>query len=391
MRKIMAVSLMAAGIFGCQPRGTNQLSRVLGWPEGETPHAPGAFQVQEYARDLVNPRNLYVASNGDVFVAEASNSSRDPSANRITLLRDANGDGNPELRVTFLQGLYQPYGMTIAGDKFYVANTDGLYAYPYKLGEASPSGPGVRMLALPAGDDDLHWTRNLLADEAHQKLYVSVGSSSNIGEDGMQAEYHRANILQIDLQTATKQVYASGLRNPVGMAWAPGNTRLWTVVNERDGLPDHPVSDYLTSLQEGGFYGWPYSYSGKHLDERVTEQKPELVDRALTPDLDLGAHAVSAGLAFYRGEQFPSRYRDGAFIGQRGSWDKEKLSGYKVMFVPFADGHPSGPPENFLSGFIPDFNRNEVYGQPAAAGVAWDGSLLIADDAGNRVWRVSHK
>lgn len=391
MRKIMAVSLMAAGIFGCQPRGTNQLSRVLGWPEGETPHAPGAFQVQEYARDLVNPRNLYVASNGDVFVAEASNSSREPSANRITLLRDANGDGNPELRVTFLQGLYQPYGMTIAGDKFYVANTDGLYAYPYKLGEASPSGPGVRMLALPAGDDDLHWTRNLLADEAHQKLYVSVGSSSNIGEDGMQAEYHRANILQIDLQTAAKQVYASGLRNPVGMAWAPGNTRLWTVVNERDGLPDHPVSDYLTSLQEGGFYGWPYSYSGKHLDERVTEQKPELVDRALTPDLDLGAHAVSAGLAFYRGEQFPSRYRDGAFIGQRGSWDKEKLSGYKVMFVPFADGHPSGPPENFLSGFIPDFNRNEVYGQPAAAGVAWDGSLLIADDAGNRVWRVSHK
>lgn len=410
MRKTLAISLLTlAGIVGCLPMQTSNFCRVIGWPAGKTPRAPAGFRVQEFGSNLINPRNLFVASNGDVFVAEANSEARgmrklgaelsgaseaqrlEPSANRITLLRDANGDGNPEVRVTFLSGLYQPYGMAIAGDQFLVANTDGIFAYPYKLGELSPSGPGKRILELPAGGYNNHWTRNLLADEARQKLYVSVGSASNIGEHGLDEEHRRACILEVDLRTGSERVYASGLRNPVGLAWAPGNTRLWTVVNERDGLGDKQAPDYLTSLQDGGFYGWPYSYNGQQVDERVQPQEPGLVSRALTPDLALGAHTASLGLTFYRGDRFPSRYRDGAFIGQHGSWNRSELSGYKVMFIPFENGQPSGPPENFLTGFIPDFNRNEVYGRPVATAVAWDGALLVADDAGNRIWRVSRE
>ena len=395
-----------AVVAGCVPMENSKFCRVIGWPAGKTPRAPGGFRVQEFARDLINPRNLMVASNGDVFVAEANSEATgmrklgadlsgasgaqrlEPSANRITLLRDANGDGNPEVRVTFLANLDQPYGMSIAGNQFLVANTDGVDAYPYKPGDLAPSGPGHRLLELPAGGYNNHWTRNLLVDEAHQKLYVSVGSASNIAEHGMQEEVRRANILEYDLRTQSERVYASGLRNPVGLAWAPGSRRLWTVVNERDGLGDELAPDYLTSLKDGGFYGWPYSYSGNQVDERVSPQDSTLVKKALKPDLALGAHTASLGLTFYRGDRFPSRYRDGAFIGQHGSWNRSELSGYKVMFVPFQDGHPSGPPENFLTGFIPDFNRNEVYGRPVAVAVAWDESLLVADDAGNRIWRI---
>ena len=395
-----------AVVAGCVPMENSKFCRVIGWPAGKTPRAPGGFRVQEFARDLINPRNLMVASNGDVFVAEANSEATgmrklgadlsgasgaqrlEPSANRITLLRDANGDGNPEVRVTFLANLDQPYGMSIAGNQFLVANTDGIDAYPYKPGDLAPSGPGHRLLELPAGGYNNHWTRNLLVDEAHQKLYVSVGSASNIAEHGMQEEVRRANILEYDLRTQSERVYASGLRNPVGLAWAPGSRRLWTVVNERDGLGDELAPDYLTSLKDGGFYGWPYSYSGNQVDERVSPQDSTLVKKALKPDLALGAHTASLGLTFYRGDRFPSRYRDGAFIGQHGSWNRSELSGYKVMFVPFQDGHPSEPPENFLTGFIPDFNRNEVYGRPVAVAVAWDESLLVADDAGNRIWRI---
>lgn len=409
MRKTLTSGLLALGLAGCMPTQTSKFCRVIGWPEGKSPHAPAGFHVQEFARDLVNPRNLLIASNGDVFVAEsnseasglrkwgadlsgASQAQRlEPSANRITLLRDANGDGNPEVRATFLSGLYQPYGMAIVGDQFLVANTDGIYAYPYKAGELAPSGPGRKWAGLPAGGYNNHWTRNLLVDEAHQKLYVSVGSASNIAEHGMEEEIRRANILEIDLRDRSERVYASGLRNPVGMAWAPGNRRLWTVVNERDGLGDEAAPDYLTSLQDGGFYGWPYSYSGNQVDERVEPQDSSQVSRALKPDVALGPHTASLGLAFYRGNRFPSRYRDGAFIGQHGSWNRSEFTGYKVVFVPFADGSPSGTPENFLTGFIPDFNRNEVYGRPVAVAVSWDESLLVADDAGNRIWRVSRE
>ncbi|ODT57673.1 L-sorbosone dehydrogenase [bacterium SCN 62-11] len=407
MRKTLALSLLTlAGIVGCLPLQSSKFCRVVGWPAGKTPKAPPGFRVQEFARNLVSPRNLFVASNGDVFVAEANSEASgigklgadlsgasqaqrlEPSANRITLLRDANGDGKPEVQTTFLSGLTQPYGMAIAGDQFLVANTDGIFSYPYKLGELAPSGPGKRLAELPAGGYNNHWTRNLLADEARQKLYVSVGSASNIAEHGLEEEQRRANVLEIDLRTGAERVYASGLRNPVGLAWAPGNTRLWTVVNERDGLGDDEAPDYLTSLQDGGFYGWPFSYNGKRMDQRVKPQNQDMADRALTPDLALGAHTASLGLTFYRGDHFPIRYQDGAFIGQHGSWNRSELSGYKVMFVPFAAGRPAGPPENFLTGFIPDFNRNEVYGRPVAVSVGWDGALLVADDGGNRIWRV---
>lgn len=407
MRKTLAIGVLAlAGLAGCLPVQTSKFCHVIGWPEGKTPRAPAGFRVQEFARDLVSPRNLLVASNGDVFVAEsnsevqgvrrwgadvsgASQAQRlDPSANRITLLRDANGDGNPEVRATFLTGLNQPFGMALAGDQFLVANTDGIDAYPYKPGDFAPSGPGRRWLDLPAGGYNNHWTRNLLVDEAHQKLYVSVGSASNIGEHGLQEEVRRANILEVDLRDRSERIYASGLRNPVGMAWAPGSGRLWTVVNERDGLGDELAPDYLTSVQEGGFYGWPGSYSGGQIDPRVESQNSTT---ALKPDLALGAHTASLGLTFYRGDRFPTRYRDGAFIGQHGSWNRSELSGYKVAFVPFREGRPAGPPENFLTGFIPDFNRNEVHGRPVAVAVSWDGALLVADDAGNRIWRVSRE
>jgi glucose/arabinose dehydrogenase len=369
MRKILAWGLAVCGILsGCLPLRLSNVTRVLAWPAGQHPFAPAGFRVCQFVGGLDSPRNLVVASNGDVFVA---------GPDRITLLRDANGDGNPELRATFLGGLNQPYGMAVAADQFLVASTDSIFAYPYKPGLLEPSGPGRRILQLPAGDDSLHWKRNLLLDEAHRKLYISVGSASNAGEKGMQQEYRRANILELDLKNGAERVYASGLRDPMGMDWATSG-QLWSVVSESERAPD-----YLTSVQDGGFYGWPYTYSGDH------PQNIQLARKAIRPDVNLGYRTAAQGLAFYRGHSFPSHYRDGAFISEQGAPARGNLSGFKVIFVPFQDGLPSGPPEDFLAGFVPDYNRSEVRGSPAAVAVAWDGALLVADEAGNRIWRVS--
>ena len=383
-------------------------SQVIGWPQGRTPTAPEGFTVTRFADGLINPRWLYVLPNGDVLVAEANTEPKNQkaladalksgkagsqylgeSANRITLLRDANGDGTPEVREAFLEKLHQPFGMLLLKDRFYVANTDGVWRYPYQAGQTSIQAPGEKLLALPAGGYNNHWTRNLLANEDGSRIYVSVGSASNLAEHGMDEERRRANILEINPDGGGERVFASGLRNPVGMGWAPGTRTLWTVVNERDYLGDDLVPDYLTSVQEGGFYGWPYAYFGAHEDPRLAGKRPDLVARTLVPDVGLGPHTASLGLAFYTGEAFPSKYRHGAFIGQHGSWNRSELSGYKVVFVPFTDGRPSGAPEDFLTGFVANREKSEVYGRPVGLAVLPDGSLLVADDSSNTVWRVA--
>ncbi|MCC2548261.1 sorbosone dehydrogenase family protein [Hymenobacter sp. BT175] len=383
-------------------------SKVIGWPAGRTPVAPAGFHVNEYAADLQSPRWLYAGPNGDVFVAESntlpssfltkvvaalnlekSGMLKSTSANRITLLRDADGDGTPELRQPFLTGLSQPLGMLILGGYFYVANTDGVVRYPYQPGQTKISGAGEKILTLPAGGYNNHWTRNLLASPDGRKIYVSVGSGSNVMEHGAENELRRANIIEINPDGTEERIYASGLRNPVGMAWAPGTTTLWTAVNERDKLGDELVPDYLTSVQPGGFYGWPYAYFGAHEDPRRQGERPDLVQKTLVPDVPLGAHTASLGLAFYDKMAFPARYRNGAFIGQHGSWNRATFSGYKVVFVPFANGRPTGPPEDFLTGFLVGNDTREAYGRPVGVLTLPDGALLVADDAGNKVWRVA--
>jgi glucose/arabinose dehydrogenase len=293
------------------------------------------------------------------------------------------------VRKIFLQGLRQPLGMLLLGDQFYVANTDGLWRYPYEAGKTSIQAQGQKLLELPAGGYNNHWTRNLLANADGSKIYVSVGSASNVAEYGIEEERRRANILEVNPDGSGERIYASGLRNPVGMGWAPGTSTLWTVVNERDYLGDDLVPDYLTGVKEGGFYGWPYAYFGMHEDPRLAGQRPDLVSQTLVPDVALGAHTASLGLAFYTGNAFPEKYRGGAFIGQHGSWNRTELSGYKVVFVPFKDGRPSGEPEDFLTGFIANRETSEVYGRPVGLVVLPDGDLLVADDASNTVWRVA--
>ncbi|AKJ06185.1 glucose/arabinose dehydrogenase [Archangium gephyra] len=384
-----------------------KFSKVRGWPEGKAPVAEG-FTVKRYAADLVSPRNLYVTPQGDVLVAEANTELRGmmkfgaklvgyaasartgPSANRITLLRDADHDGVPETRTVFLEGLNQPFGMLVHGDFFYVANTDALWRYPYSPGATSITGKGEKLLDLPAGGYNNHWTRNLLAHPDGTKLYVTVGSGSNVGEHGLDNEVRRANVLELNPDGSGERIFASGLRNPVGLGFAPGSRVLWTTVNERDELGDELVPDYLTHVEDGAFYGWPYSYFGAHVDPRVKEQKPELVKQAKVPDVPLGSHTASLGLAFNEGPMFPERFRHGAFIGQHGSWNRSKLSGYQVVFVPFSpEGQPTAPAEPFLTGFIHNADEREVYGRPVGVAFLPDGSLLVADDAGNIVWRVS--
>lgn len=381
-------------------------SHVVGWKEGQTPIAPEGFTVSKFEDGLDNPRWIYVLPNGDVLVAEANTEvgffkrlgaslvgitksmKLKNSANRITLLRDTNGDGKPDLRETFLDGLNQPFGMLLLDGMFYVANTDGLWRYPYQEGQTKITAKGEKLLGLPAGGYNNHWTRNLLAGPDGRKIYVSVGSASDHGEHGMEEEVRRAAILEVNPDGTGERIYASGLRNPVGMGWAPGTNTLWTVVNERDKLGDNLVPDYLTSVQNGGFYGWPYSYFGQHEDPRKAGERPELVEKAIVPDVPLGAHTASLGLTFYTGNSFPARYRNGAFIGQHGSWNRSELSGYKVVFVPFRDGKPTGPPENFLTGFIADKDKGKVYGRPVGVTVTQDGNLLVADDASNTIWLV---
>jgi glucose/arabinose dehydrogenase len=311
------------------------------------------------------------------------------SANRITLFRDTNNDGKPDMREVFLTGLNQPFGMLVIGDKFYVADTDALLMYPYKEGQTKMTATGKKILSLPAGGYNNHWTRNLLASPDNKKIYVSVGSGSNVGENGIENEIRRANILEINPDGTGERIYASGLRNPVGMGWQPTTNKLYTAVNERDELGDELVPDYLTSVKEGAFYGWPYSYYGQNADPRRKDERPDLVKKAIVPDVPLGPHTASLGLAFYNKSAFPDKYKNGAFIGQHGSWNRSTLSGYKVVFVPFKDGKP-GTPEDFLTGFIVG-NNKDVYGRPVGVTVLPDGAMLVTDDASNRIWRVSAK
>lgn len=358
-------------------------SKVLGWPEGLTPKAPAGFTVTQYADKFKNPRWIYVADNGDVFLAESS-------ADKVLLLRDTDKDGVAETRFTFLEKLNRPLGMLIIGNKFYVANTNGVVEYPYEQGATSITAEGKKIVDLPAGGYNNHWTRNIITNAQKNKIYVSVGSGSNVAEHGIDNEQRRAGILEVNLDGSGEKIYASGLRNPVGMDWAPGTQTMWTAVNERDGLGDDLVPDYITSVKEGGFYGWPYAYFGQHEDPRRKGENPGLVAKAIVPDVPMGSHTASLGLVFYTKKNFPAKYQGGAFIGQHGSWNRSALAGYKVMFVPFKNGKPSGKPEDFLTGFIANAADSEVYGKPVCTAVLPDGSLLVTDDGGKLIWKVSY-
>ena len=388
---------------------TVHIAKATGWPEGAKPTPAPGLRVQALATGLDHPRWLHVLPNGDVLVAESNAPPKPedgqglkgtvmklvqkragagvPSANRITLLRDANGDGVAETRSVFLKDLNSPFGMALVGDHLYVANTDGIVRFPYKRGQTRIDEPATKVADLPGGPINHHWTKNIIASKDGGKLYATVGSNSNVAENGLPAEEGRAAIWELDLKTGAKRLYATGLRNPVGLAWEPGSGNLWTVVNERDELGNDLVPDYMTSVKDGAFYGWPYSYFGGHVDERVKPQRPDLVAKAVVPDYALGAHTASLGLVFGERSALPEPLRTGAFIGQHGSWNRKPRSGYKVVFVPFVGGKPApGQPVDVLTGFL---DGDEARGRPV--GVAFDqhGALLVADDVGNVIWRVS--
>lgn len=388
---------------------TVNIAPAIGWPNGLTPLAADGFTVNAFASDLDHPRWLYLLPNGDVLVAESNAPPRPdefsgirgwvmkkvmkragagvPSANRVSLLRDTNADGVADLRTAFLENLNSPFGMYLSGSDLYIANTDAVLRFPYETGATVIDAPGVVVTELPAGPLNHHWTKNVIGSDDGRHLYVTVGSNSNVGENGMEKEHRRAAILRVDVESGESEVFASGLRNPNGLAWHPDSGELWTTVNERDELGDNLVPDYMTSVREGGFYGWPYSYFGQHVDERVEPRRPDLVAQAIVPDYALGAHTASLGLAFYEHNLFPDRYRGGAFVGQHGSWNRRELSGYAVIFVPFDDGDPAGRPENILTGFVSDDGK--AFGRPAGVIVDAEGALLVADDVGNVVWRVA--
>lgn len=389
---------------------TVKVSPVNRWADGATPKAAEGFQVKAFASGLDHPRWLLVLPNGDVLVAETNGPAKEkkkgfdirawfekqimskagatvPSADRITLLRDANGDGVAEIKTPFLTGLHSPFGMALVGDTLYVANTDAVLAFPYAADAIRLQGPGRKVADLPAGPINHHWTKSLIASKDGQKLYATVGSNSNVGENGIEAEERRAGILEIDIATGASRVFASGIRNPNGMGWNPVTGQLWTTVNERDEIGNDLVPDYMTSVKDGGFYGWPYSYYGQHVDSRVKPQRPDLVAKAIIPDYALGSHTASLGLTFYEGATFPQRYRNGVFIGQHGSWNRKPQVGYKVVFVPFADGKPAGQTEDFLTGFLNA--KGEAQGRPVGVTVDKAGALLVADDVGNVIWRVT--
>jgi glucose/arabinose dehydrogenase len=390
------------------------IAPAKGWPEGAKPTPAAGLQVSAFARDLRHPRWLYVLPNGDVLVAESAKptppenadkgkggpvatikgwfmkkamkkaGSAVPSANQITLLRDSDGDGVPEIRSLFLQNLNSPFGMALIGSDFYVANADGIVRFPYKTGDTAINEPPKKVTDLPAGINH-HWTKNLIASPDGTRLYATVGSNSNAAEKGMAIEDGRAAIWEVDVKTGEKRLYATGLRNPNGMAWESGT--LWTVVNERDELGSDLVPDYLTSVKEGAFYGWPWSYFGQHVDERVRPARPDLVAKAVKPDYALGAHVAPLGLAAADGVKLPPQFRSGMFIGQHGSWNRKPKSGYNVVFVPFAAGQPAGKPVEVLNGFVsPEGN---AWGRPVGVAVDKRGALLVADDVGNTVWRVT--
>ncbi len=361
-------------------------SKVIGWPAGKTPKAPEGFTVTKFADGFENPRWSYIAPNNDIFVVESGTRT---SKNQIIVLRDNDKDGTFETREVFIKDLNRPFGMLILNGFFYIANTDGLYRYPYENASLKLETQGVKIVDLPAGGYNNHWTRNIITNPEGTKIYVAVGSGSNVGENGMDKEIRRAAILEINPDGTDEKIYADGLRNPMGMDWNPVNNELWTAVNERDELGDDLVPDYITSVKRGGFYGWPYSYFGNILDPRMKGERKDLAAKAIVPDVPVGAHTASLGLAFYTGNKFPAKYKNGAFVGQHGSWNRSQISGYKVLFVPFKDGKPSGKPEDFLTGFISDADKAQVYGRPVAVTVMKDGSLLVNDDSGNTLWKVT--
>jgi glucose/arabinose dehydrogenase len=388
---------------------TVHIAPVAGWPEGGKPVAADGLSVTSYAGGLDHPRWLFALPNGDILVAETNKPEGSggrggisgwvmgmvmkragagvPSPNRITLLRDANGDGVAETRSVFLSDLNSPFGMALIGSSFYVANTDAIVRFSYTEGATEIREPGTKVADLPALPFNHHWTKNIIASADGTKLYATVGSNSNVAENGMDAERNRAAILEVDIATGATRLFASGLRNPNGMDWEPTTGALWTVVNERDEIGNDLVPDYLTSVREGGFYGWPYSYFGPHVDTRVEPQKPDLVAKAIVPDYALGAHTASLGLTFSRGTLLPERFRQGAFIGQHGSWNRKPASGYDVIFVPFRDGKPDGQPVPVLTGFLN--SKGEAQGRPVGVAIDGKGALLVADDVGNIVWRVA--
>ena len=388
---------------------TVNIAAASGWPPGQKPTPADGFEVKAFAANLDHPRWLYVLPNGDVLAAESNAPPKPedgkgikgyfmkkfmkragagmPSPNRITLLRDGDGDGVAEVRTVFLKNLNSPFGMTLVGENLYIANTDAIVRVSYKEGATQLTEQPVKVADLPGGPINHHWTKNVIASADGSKLYATVGSNSNVAENGMAAEERRAAILEIDPANGNARVFASGLRNPNGLAWNPQSGALWTVVNERDEIGSDLVPDYMTSVKEGSFYGWPYSYYGQHVDERVKPQKPDLVAKAVAPDYALGPHTASLGLTFYQGNLFPARYAGGAFVGQHGSWNRKPLSGYKVIFVPFANGKPSGAPEDVLTGFVSA--DEEARGRPVGVVVDHSGALLVADDVGNAVWRVT--
>ena len=388
---------------------TVKIADAIGWPSGVKPVAAPGLAVSAYAAGLDHPRWLYVLPNGDTLVAETNAPPKPEDAkgikgffmklimkkagagpkspDRITLLRDADGDGVAETHTVLLKGLNSPFGMALIGDRLYIADTDAILAFPYHAGDTSISTPGVKVTDLPAGTINHHWTKNIIASPDGTKLYATVGSNSNAAENGIAAETERANILEIDLKTGAKRIFAGGLRNPNGMDWQPQSGALWTVVNERDEIGSDLVPDYMTSVKDGAFYGWPYSYYGQNIDIRVKPQNPQKVASAIKPDYALGPHTASLGLTFYTGTLFPARYSGGAFVGQHGSWNRNPPSGYDVIFVPFAKGMPAGAPEKILTGFLD--KDGKAMGRPVGVAVDGKGAVLVADDVGNVVWRVT--
>jgi glucose/arabinose dehydrogenase len=440
MMRLLLSSLALLGVAGCgskqnidpsQQVGPNPVlpapseeliaavgvPKVVGWKQGESPTVPAGFRIQAMATGLSNPRNVYPLPNGDILVVESDRTGSEPvdrpkdpirdfimsmahggggketsgtagKPQRITLLRDADGDGRPELRTVLVDHLNSPFGVAVVGNDLYVANTDAIIRYPFTPGQTRITAPGQKVIDLPGGLIDHHWTKSLTASPDGSKLYAGVGSNSNVQERGPEAETNRAAIWEIDPKTSAYRVYASGLRNPNGLTFYPGSNTLWTVVNERDELGPNLVPDYMTSVRHGAFYGWPYSYYGQHVDSRVRPQRPDMVAKAISPDYALSSHVAALGLAFYTGTSFPPLFRGGAFVGEHGSWNRRSYNGYKVVFIRFVGGRPVGKPATFVSGFInPD---GQARGRPVGVAIDRTGALIIADDVGNTVWRVSY-
>ena len=388
-----------------------ELAKVIGWGAGQAPTVPQGFHIEAMASGLSNPRNVLPLPNGDLLVVESKKEAKEPierpkrpvmgwieamahggggaaaaESNRVLLLRDTNGDGKPESQTVLVEHLNSPFGIAQVGDSLYVADTDALLRFPFKPGDTRVGGPAVKVTDLPAGPINHHWTKSLTANADGSRLYVGVGSNSNAMERGVMAETDRAAIWEVDPGTGAHRVFAGGLRNPNGLTFYPGSNQLWAVVNERDELGPNLVPDYMTSVKPGAFYGWPYSYWGQHVDQRVRPQRPDLVNAAISPDYALSSHVAPLGLAFYTGSSFPAPYQGGAFIGEHGSWNRPELNGYKVVFVRFENGRPTGQPQDFVTGFVQD---GQAHGRPVGVAVDRAGALIGADDVGNTVWRIS--